>query len=167
MDKPKFKTLEFNNGSSVSYIPTNKKTSINDMPSEVIDFKLQASFGFVGYTLLNEMIEKYPEWFQEEVEHRRKWDSIPQETKDEYFNTNQSLEPYRVKTHEQIGEAPFPELLGLGIIGRIEHYNKPNFREIEDKHLENEKWSKKLHEIILAEDIKLYNKLFNEYGLSK
>lgn len=40
----------------------------------------------VGSQMINEAIENHPEYFADEIEHRRKWASIPQSVHDEYWN---------------------------------------------------------------------------------
>jgi hypothetical protein len=39
----------------------------------------------VGITIFEEAIEKYPEYFPDEVEYRKKWALIPQEIHDAYW----------------------------------------------------------------------------------
>lgn len=39
----------------------------------------------VGSNQVEEAMEKHPEYFVEELERRRKWDSIPQEVHDDYW----------------------------------------------------------------------------------
>lgn len=143
----------------------NKREEIN-IPNEVIAFKLQASFGFgVGVSHYEEMITKYPEHFKDEIEYRKKWDSVPQEVKDEYFNNHYKL-TYD-KTHPELGDIPYPELVGGGIIQRTKHFGEKNHHEMEAKYYANETWQAKLSVIREREDIALYNKLFNKYGLKK
>jgi hypothetical protein len=39
----------------------------------------------IGANTLNEAIENHPEYFPDEIEHRRKWNAIPQEVHDAYL----------------------------------------------------------------------------------
>lgn len=39
----------------------------------------------IGSSTYEDVIKEHPEYFPDEVEHRRKWDSIPQEVHDKYW----------------------------------------------------------------------------------
>ncbi len=51
----------------------------------------------VGLKHYEEVIEKYPQYFPEEIEHRRKWALIPQEV---HTTFNKELETARLKIYE-------------------------------------------------------------------
>ncbi len=75
----------------------NTTDGLGDMPMEVFAFKLQQ---FYGSAQMNRMIEKYPEWFPEEVEHRRKWALVPEEVKDAH------VKEWMVAYNEATGAIP-------------------------------------------------------------
>jgi len=45
----------------------------------------------LGSSIIDEAIEKYPEYFPDEVEQQKKWASVPQQVKDAYFEEYQKL----------------------------------------------------------------------------
>lgn len=45
----------------------------------------------VGGEMIDEAISKHPEYFPDELDHRRKWELIPQSVHDEYFKECEKL----------------------------------------------------------------------------
>lgn len=101
----------------------------------------------IGSGVFNEALEKHPEYFHEEVEHRRKWALVPQSIKDSYFND--------VLKMEEILEKDVPHKR-MGIMWCIDNPDKLNERQIAlDKiELERKGLKKELHD-----------KYFKQYGL--
>jgi hypothetical protein len=102
-------------------------------------------------------IYKFPEWFPEENEYKRRWDLIPMEIREEYSKVAHTLDWDR-------SDYPYPELEGLGIIGISEamliEENRPKIKA-NDEYREK-KWKERL-----IKQKELFNKLFNEYGLKE
>lgn len=144
-----------------------KEFKIEDIPNEVLAV-WAASWhgGGVGADQLNNAIEKYAEYFPEEVEYREKWAKVPQELKDIYFNskTNQFyLGDDDLDEKEMLfGKCPHPDIIGCGIIQRVTTYEHRG-ADFAENDAWNAKWYKHQH----RRDIDLYNELFNPYGLSK
>lgn len=65
----------------------------------------------IGSSIYEKAIQKHPEYFPEEVEHRKKWDSVPQQIKDAY-----SAELYKIL--DKYREAA-PSLGNHGILAQI------------------------------------------------
>lgn len=58
---------------------------VRNMPNKVLYVKMAQSSGIpIGYKIYNEAIAEYPEYFKEEVKHRKKYDAIPKEVHDAY-----------------------------------------------------------------------------------
>jgi len=59
----------------------------------------------VGYSVYEEAINAYPEYFPEEVEYRKKWESVPREVKDafeeEFDQRDQELRKKYLKTENK------------------------------------------------------------------
>ena len=47
---------------------------------------------YIGSSLYNKAIEEHPEYFPDEIEHRKKWASIPQKTHDDYWKEYWALD---------------------------------------------------------------------------
>lgn len=47
-------------------------------------FGISAINGTISSTIFDKALDEHPEYFPEEVEHRRKWNSIPQQVHDDY-----------------------------------------------------------------------------------
>lgn len=135
--------------------------SLKGMPDKVLFFKLQPMCGLEQY---EKILKEYPEWFPDEVEYRKKWDLVPELVKDSYFKSVYS--DLFAKTHPEIGDIPYPELSGLGIIRTAEIWSRGDKEELR-KLDENDKWRKKLFNIQEKEEIEQFNKHFNQYGLKK
>lgn len=83
----------------------------------------------VGGKMIDDAIKEYPEYFPDEIEHRKKWASVPEDVKEEYFSALS-------KMHEEVYKDMPPS---KGIIGWIkdpkgyEEWNKAwqTFRPIE------------------------------------
>ena len=57
------------------------------VPHEVLYIHTMAYMGIpMGMSFYEETIKKYPDYFPDEIEHRRKWDSIPQSLHDAYWS---------------------------------------------------------------------------------
>lgn len=144
-----------------------KEKSINDIPNEVLAVWAASFGGYIGAEQLNNAIEKYPEYFPEEVEHKRKWDSVPQELKDRYFKSDSTFRLTMTDEEENerenlFGKCPHPDLQGCGIIQRVttHEHRGADFAE-------NDAWNSKWYEYQHKRDVDLYNELFNPYGLSR
>lgn len=123
--------------------------------------------GFIGLEeskRIDIIIDNYPKWFPEEVEMNKRWNSIPNHIKDEYYKFK-SLYDISDRIRKIVGEPPHPELLNKGIIARTEHYFSPNQELIERKHIQNEEWSNKVRELEREEKLQEFNRLFNPYGI--
>ena len=96
----------------------------------------------IGMSLYDEAIEKHPEYFPEEVEHRRKWDLIPEEVH----------EAYRKEYWEMVNEIEkdLPEKTGL--MGAV--FNDEYHKE----------WSK-LQPLIREKEKEIHNKHYKKYGI--
>lgn len=138
---------------------------LNNIPNEVLAVWASHYSGVVSADAYNNAIEKYPEYFPEEVEYRRKWESVPQEVKDKYQDSTYRLQLTDQEEKERLelfGECPHPDLQGCGIIQRVttHEHRHADFVELDAW---NDKWYKHQH----RKNVDLYNKLFNPYGLSK
>lgn len=101
---------------------------------------------FVSSSLYRECVDKYPDYFPEEVEHKNKWNSIPQEIHDAYWKEYWELE-------EQIMKDVPPSKGVTGWINDKEGYNKWYKKWFDAK----EK-GKPLHE-------DLHKKYYSKYGI--
>lgn len=69
-----------------------KKAKDFNIPHEVMFVRIAEQCGIpMGYSHYMEIIQKYPEHFPKEIEHKRKWDSIPQQVHDDYGNECQAM----------------------------------------------------------------------------
>lgn len=60
---------------------------VQDAPSEIqILWAASMTNRPVGAGFYQETMEKYPEYFPDEIEHKRKWDAIPQEVHELYYD---------------------------------------------------------------------------------
>lgn len=59
----------------------------------------------IGMATLDEAVKAHPEYFPDEVEHRRKWSLVPKSVQDEYFSELWKLheEVYNDLPHENKG----------------------------------------------------------------
>lgn len=77
--------------------------------------------GPVSLTVYEKALEQKPEWFPEEVEHKRKWALIPQEVHDQYLTEIMTLD----KEQEVCRDSKYTDKRGM--MHWIEHqqdYNK-------------------------------------------
>lgn len=59
----------------------------HEAPRDVQYIRMMASIGQpIGITFYKEALEKYPEYFQEEIAYNQRWEEIPREVKDAYHN---------------------------------------------------------------------------------
>jgi hypothetical protein len=59
---------------------------IDKTPHKVLYVQMCAMSNIpIGMSLYDEVLSEYPEYFPEEVEHKKKWESVPQEVKDAYW----------------------------------------------------------------------------------
>lgn len=137
-----------------------------DVPNIVIYIKGMAQMGHpIGYETLEKAINEYPEYFPEEVEHRRKWNAIPEEVKDKYFKSTSGIFPNEedIKLRDEMfGKCPHPDIEGCGIVERVTKYADRG-----KDFAENDAWLSKWFKYTHKRDIDLYNELFNPYGLSR
>jgi len=115
----------------------------------------------VGTEAFEKAITEHPEYFKEEVEYRKRWDSVPEEIKEAYFNETSGLD-YVKEIIDEIGEPPYPEYSRMGIIWWAQNVDKYP-KEISA----NDKWNDIYYKKLEVHNNKIYNKYFNEYGLSK
>lgn len=144
-----------------------KEFTINDIPDEVLKVWVTSYSGSLIFDELNKAIEKYPEYFPDEVEYRDKWDKVPQELKDKYHNQYSmfrlTMTDEEEKEREELfGKCPHPDIQGCGIIQRITTHEHRG-ADFAENDAWNDKWYKHQHK----RDIDLYNELFKPYGLSK
>ena len=123
------------------------KDLLDNTPAEVLYIQFASLMKYpLGLSFVQDTITKYPEYFPEETEHRRKWSLIPQSVHDEY-NKKRSI----------IREECFKDCPpSLGISGWInnseymEEYQRV-YKECDEK------------AIPLLRD--LHNSLYKEYGI--
>ena len=105
----------------------------------------------IGSSAYEEAIEKHPDYFPEEVEHRRKWASVPQEVKDAHDAEAKII-------FNKYWEAA-PPLGNHGLIAQI--------RDTEAKKQLKawQAYNDKTRPLQKKEEDDLYDRYFNEYGL--
>lgn len=108
------------------------------------------TFGFlekpIGLSTYEEALEKYPEYFPQEIEHRKKWDAIPQKVHDDYWQEYTELNKIIMKD--------LPESKG------ISYYmdNMDEFYEWDNKSKELKKKGRHLYK-------QLHEKYYSKYGI--
>ncbi len=107
----------------------------------------------IGSSTHEEAIEKHPEYFLEEVEHRRKWASVPEELKEKYYTKHRQIE----KDYEARG----PKMPNKGILHMIN--DSEGQRELEAWR----KYRDSIYPAMKKKQDALYNKMFKKYGLRK
>jgi len=100
----------------------------------------------IGSSIYEDAIKEHPEYFPDEVEHRRKWDAIPQEVHDKYS------EEYWKLDEEVMKDVPPSK----GIIGWID--DQEGYSEWNKKWTEANEKAKPLREA-------LHKKFYSEYGI--
>lgn len=137
-----------------------------NVPNKVLFIKMMTAMGQpIGTSIYESAIKEHPEHFPEEVEYKRKWDAVPQEIKDKYFDNSFkfSLTEEQEKEREELfGKCPHPDIQGCGIIERVTTYADRG-KDFSENDAWDSKWIKHQHK----KDIDLYNELFNPYGLSR
>ncbi len=98
---------------------------------------------FVSVKTMNEAIEQHPEYFPDEVEHRRKWALIPPEVHDSYWKEYSAIE------EEFFNNAPS----GKGLMQQMKA--SPNWRKAWEGAREKTKQLRK----------DLHQKYYSEYGI--
>jgi len=100
----------------------------------------------IGYRTLNEGIENYPEYFPDEVEHRKKWKVVPQNVHDAYWKEREEI------YNKVMKDVP----KGYGLLWHIE-----NPQESEIVQSEQSKAFEKLKPL----EKSLHEKYYGKYGL--
>lgn len=121
---------------------------MENAPSEIL-YLISASVSKipVGITFYNECIEKYPEYFPDEIEHRRKRALVPKEV-DEAYDKECAL--MREKLYKDL-----PEINK----GMMYYVNHPE---------EYKEWSEKQSALVSQEMVlkeKIHKKHYSKYGL--
>jgi len=142
-----------------------------EVPNIVLFVKMAALTNMpIGYEMYEKAITEYPEHFPEEVEHRRKWDLIPQEVHDAYnkemfgeggglFLSNENRDEFE----EQIGKCPHTELQGNGIIWRVTVGDEKYYNEMQDI----DAWNNKYYKLRSIKEKAIWEKHYSKYGISK
>lgn len=100
----------------------------------------------IGSSIYEDAIKEHPEYFPDEVEHRRKWDAIPQDVHDKY------LEEYWELDKEIMKDVPPSK----GIFGWID--DQEGYSEWNKKWTEANEKGKPLREA-------LHKKFYSEYDI--
>lgn len=94
-------------------------------------------------SVMNEAMERYPDYFQEEIQYKKIWEAIPQSVKDAYFD----------ELHKALAHS-FPD--NKGILYWINH--QLEFQEYQKKYEEIRKQNEQIRKDI-------HKKHFEKYGL--
>jgi hypothetical protein len=118
-----------------------------NIPAEVLYIRY-ASIGRypLGLSFVQDTITKYPEYFPEEIEYRRKWSLIPQSVHDEYWGKSEILR------EECFKDCP----PSLGILGWIDN---PDSLE------EYQRIYKECNQNFIPLQKELHDSLYKEYGI--
>lgn len=133
----------------------------NEAPRNVQYIWMMASIGQpIGVTFYNETLEKYPEYFQEEIEYQEKWKAIPKEVKDAYHKElynwgDQKITPGK-GLFELMKEAE-PQVIKPLALEDIPSALEA-MREREERRKSEEKKEKQRRK-------ELFDKYFSEYGI--
>jgi hypothetical protein len=100
----------------------------------------------IGSYIYEDCIKKHPEYFLEEIEHRRKWNAIPQEVHDKYWEEYWELE-------KQIMKDVLPS---KGVFGGIN--GQDGYEEWNKKWTEANEKGKPFREL-------LHKKFYSKYGI--
>lgn len=100
----------------------------------------------VGMKMLEDAIEDYPQYFPDELEHRRKWALIPQQVHDDYLK---EMEILRTEMYKEMPPSK-------GVLGWI---NDP--KGYEEWNIAYEKCKKAEEPLVAA----LYEKFYGQYGI--
>lgn len=100
----------------------------------------------IGSGIYEDAIKEHPDYFPDEVEHRRKWDAIPQEVHDSYWEEYWKLDKEVMKDVPQ----------SKGIIGWID--DQEGYAEWNKKWTEANEKAKPLRKA-------LHKKFYSEYGI--
>lgn len=105
----------------------------------------------IGMSILDEAIDKYPEYFPDEVEHIRKWAAVPEELKDEYFKKCAEI-------HREVF-ADAPQCPNKGLLHMIrDPEGQKEMKAWEESNKIRFPKKEKLKD-------QLYDKMFGKYGL--
>lgn len=96
----------------------------------------------IGISMYDEALENHPEYFPDEVEHKRKWDAIPQIVHDNYF------EEFWEKKKEIEKDLP----PATGIVGYMNN---------DEYHKKREKLQPKVNKM----EKNLHKKHYSKYGI--
>lgn len=125
---------------------TNKQ--FEEAPAEVQNVYIHALCKIpIGTSNFNEAVEKYPEYFPEETELRRKWAAVPQEIQDTYW------EEYKKLDKEIYKDVPHK---GKGLL-----FFANNPKEDKEHSIAWNKANEKSKPLKRA----LHNKYFSKYGI--
>lgn len=121
---------------------------INNLPHKIQYLYMKSFMNQpIGMSFYEECIEEHPEYFQEEIKRRDKWNSIPQEVKDAYYN---ELNAKEAEINEGIPH------LGKGILYYCEHPDE--YDEYDREYKKREPKRKKMRK-------KIHDKYFEKYGV--
>lgn len=101
----------------------------------------------IGPVLYNKIFNEYKEWFPEENEERRKWDSVPKEVKDKYYDELFDIQNELKKDLPNSGK---------GIWYWATHPKE---------HAEYDTAYSKIYPTLKKSEESLYNEYFGKYGL--
>lgn len=120
---------------------------LREAPAKIQVIYIKSHFGIgISVSMFEEAIIEYPEYFPDEVEHKRKWDSVPQSIQDGY---NKERELLRNVIYKDL-----PPSKGiLGWINDAEGYEKWRIKSDECRE----------KEMSLAKE--LHKKFFGQYGI--
>lgn len=140
-----------------------KIKSLGKQPPLVLFVKGMAMIGQpISYKTWEEVMTKYPEYFPEEVERKRKWDAIPASVHKEYWDQPEAQlfpDSQEIKKYEAIiGPRPFPDLPG-GIIHRVTH------EEYNEQYQKQDEWDREMEKLRSIKRKELRDKLYKPYGI--
>lgn len=118
-----------------------------NVPHEVHYIHMMAYMGIpIGASFYEGVIKKYPDYFPDEIEHRRKWDSVPQSVHDSYWAEYWAF-------HEELWK---DEPKSQGILAEINKTEgQVSFHEAYDR----------LRPIEKKKEKELHKKYYSKYGL--
>jgi len=128
--------------------------ALHKAPALVYQVRMCSMMGIpIGLSLYEEALEKHPEYFPEEVEHLRKWNSVPEKLKDEHYEESRAI--------DEKFDVAGPPLPNKGLMHMIT--NSEGQKELEVWR----KYNADTYEEREKEKRDLYNRYFNKFGLKK
>ena len=119
----------------------------NALPAVTQMVYINASMGIpMGSGIIDKAMKASPEIFEEEIQRRNLWESIPQEVKDAYWR----------ELNEKMDELPKHPKAGMGMVHYVKH--PKDLKEVQE-HLDK---YRPLREQI---DREIHDKYFKQYGL--